>query len=155
VLRFCNAASGENMKKMLIVLAFVPLLAYAGTSVVVSWNEVVFKDFKIGESYDLNKESKIPFSVINNQPNRVTATIKAVKPEPKQLKTGYEAIPEISWVTLDNGSITVNGRNKELVGIRVAIPDEGKYIGKKYSFFLVVNAGSVLARSTVLMTIKE
>jgi hypothetical protein len=143
------------MKRILIFLAFIPLLAYAGPSVVLSWYEADFKGLKIGEAYNLNELRKPPFQVINNQRDNVVAKVKVIKPEAKQLKAGYEAIPDISWVKLDEESLMIRGRDMETEGINLSIPDDKKYMGNKYCFCLVVETSSVKAQSMVFLDIKK
>lgn len=111
--------------------------AYAAGGLSSNWGEIIFDNLETGKTYELNQYAAgIPFTIANNFENDVSLKLEVLKPEAKELKPGYEPIPDITWVKLEKEQIKIAALKKEIVNVKVSVPDDKKYAGKKYHFWI-------------------
>ena len=148
---------------MKLLYTFLLTLVFAATAYTVgglssNWGEIVVENLETGKSYDLNKYSGSPFTIVNNFKSDVDLQLKVLKPEPNEIKPGYEAIPDITWVKLEKAEIKVGASKKEVVNVKLTIPDEQQYAGKKYHVWIwTYTSGQAMGvglKSRILFSVK-
>jgi len=117
-----------QMKSILYLLLIAPLCVNAG-SLATELGEAVIGGLKIGSSYNLT-ETGLPLVVINTSEEEVELVIEPLVPS--QIKEGYEPIPDISWVELSKNRFRLKPQERAITDIIIKIPDDPKYISKKY-----------------------
>ena len=144
---------------LLGILLTMPLAVFAAGGLSSNWGEIVVENLETGKSYDLNKYSGAPFTIANNFEDSMNLKLQVLKPQPNEIKPGYEAIPDISWVTLEKNELNVGGLKKEVVNVKLTIPDDQKYTGKKYHVWIwTYTSGQAMGvglKSRILFTIKK
>ena len=148
------------MKKAFLFLFFVFLTSnsYAG-GLSSNWGEVVIDNLEPGKTYELNKISGAPFTITNNFDNQVTLKLEVLKPQNKELKSGYEPLPDVTWVKLDKQEITIERTKNAIIDLKVTVPNDPQYRGKKYHFWVwSYTSGQAMGvglKSRILITIMQ
>ncbi len=126
------------MKRILIlvlaILIFLmanpfPTLAY---SVGVSPGSISAVNIPLGEKVIIDD-----IHVVNS--NNTTCTFSIRTMLPVILRTGYEAIPNITWVTVDKNQVTVEPYLAEPVNVYVRIPSGKGHANKNYECWVVIS----------------
>ena len=94
--------------------------------------EVVIENLQVGQTYNLKELANLRMIVTNSEENQVDLQMEALVPDTGELRQGAEAIPDISWVTLSQEFFTVGPLQNAVSDIVISIPDDGRYLGKKY-----------------------
>jgi hypothetical protein len=119
-----------------LISLVIAATVYAAGGLSSNWGEIVIEKLETGKSYDLNKYAGAPFTIVNNFDSDVNLQLKVLQPQPNELKPGYEAIPDVSWVKLEKEEINIGGLKKEVVNVKLTIPNDKKYAGKKYHVWI-------------------
>lgn len=118
---------------VIIILVF-PSSVFAG-GLSSNWGEVVIENIEPGKLYDLNTFLSTSFKITNNFEEKITLKLQVLIPGEKELKTGYQAIEDVSWVKVKE-NVTINTKETAVVPIQIHIPDDIKYLGKKYQLWV-------------------
>ena len=88
------------MKKQLLLLTFLFILPFTlvAGGLSTNWGEIIIQGLETGRTYDLNKVSNVPFTIKNNFDSEAAINIKILIPQEKELKPGYQAIEDTSWI---------------------------------------------------------
>jgi len=122
--------------------------------------EITFGNLEIGQSYDFGKLSSQQFYVINKSSHPVDVVISPFLPK-FSTKKGFLLLPNLSWIKVYPSRVTnLEPGKKYTISLKLKIPDNNKYLGKNYMFFLqakVVSGGfwGIGASSRVLIKIKK
>jgi hypothetical protein len=149
------------MKKLLIyaLLCLCPLPAYAAGGLSTDWGEVIVEGLQVGKTYDLNQAAPSPFKISNKFEGEVTLKIKILLPEKSELKPGYEPITDPAWIIPEKEEITIPAFGQGTVNLKISIPDDRKYTGKKFQFWIwsytVGKSVGVGLKSRILISIKN
>ncbi len=128
-----------NFRKYLIALIiisnlFITVPVFAG-GLSSNWGEVHIDNLEIGKSYDLNDFLNTTFKIMNNFKQKISLKISIVKPQDKELKPGYSALEDTSWVEVKS-EVTIPAQSQEIVPIRITVPNSEEFKGKKYQFWI-------------------
>lgn len=122
-----------------------------------NWGEIVINGLETGKEYNLNALTA-SFTIKNNFDGQAILKIEVLQPKPEELKPGYEALPDISWVKLDKSEIEIAAGKEKIINIRLAIPKDEKHKGKKYQFWVwsytTGKAVGVGLKSRILIIVK-
>ena len=91
------------MKKCLKIMVAVLLTSRAFAtlhSLTTKFSDVILSGMKPGMVYSLKKEKNIPFTVVNNTDEKKDIEVTIQLPSKSQMKENYEAIPDVSWVSI-------------------------------------------------------
>ena len=69
-------------------------------SLTTKFSDVILSGMKPGMVYSLKKEKNIPFTVVNNTDEKKDIEVTIQLPSKSQMKENYEAIPDVSWVSI-------------------------------------------------------
>lgn len=153
---------GKKLNKIVISLIIAASVCvatvYAG-GLSSNWGEVFFDNLELGNVYQLNQVSKNKFKVINNFDSEINLKVEILKPQVFELKPGYEAIEDISWVKIENPLLNISPAKEGLVNLTITIPEAKNHRGKKYQFWVwsytVGQAVGAGLKSRILISVKE
>ncbi len=95
--------------------------------------EVVLEDLKIGRTYNISEiKGKKILTVKSRDEKTIKIKVEPITPLEKEMKEGYEAVPDVSWIKVRQDAFSLRPQEKAIADINVSIPDKGKYLGKKY-----------------------
>lgn len=118
-----------------LLLAAVFLAAAPGveaSGLRTKFGEVVVRNLKIGQVYSLNKLLNLPLRVLNTGNETVDLKIEVLLVATAAVQGGYEPVPDPSWVTLEKTEFTVEPNHEAVTDVIVNIPNDPKYLGKRY-----------------------
>ena len=114
-----------------------------------------------GETYSVEKKTGQLLIINNTTESKVDIGIKPEIPIAGTLVSGYEPIPDLSWVVIKKSYFKNIGSNKSAkTDILVTIPPGKEYLGKKYQVYIYSHtAGKETMRmgimSRILIEIEE
>ena len=144
-----------------VLAASVCFITHAGAAGLSStFSEVKIENLSIGTSYSTTKEAGLPLNVVNTGDEPIDLKVDILLPEQSELKEGFEPIPDIGWITLENDEFKgVKPKDSAIADVNISIPDDPKYLGKKYQVFIwshtIGKRIGVGLKSKLLITIKE
>jgi hypothetical protein len=115
---------------------------------------------RIGQTYSFKKISGFYYEVTNYIEDGLKLGIEPIIPSRNKLaSTEFEPIPDISWVKLEKEKFILKYGEKASTNFYLTIPDDPKYMGKKYQFNLRVYTidypQSLSLTTQILLTISE
>ncbi|MBA7511639.1 hypothetical protein ES705_03635 [subsurface metagenome] len=96
------------------------------------FGEVVVENLRIGQTYNLRDLVNLPLEVINTSDYPVDLEMELQYPGGRDKRSGYEPIPSLDWIKLTKTYFTVEPGASAITDVIVSIPDDEKYLGKKY-----------------------
>ena len=114
-----------------LCLMFVTSVAM-GAGLKTYFGEVVVENLRIGQTYNLRDLVNLPLEVINTSDYPVDLEMKLQYPGGRDKRAGYEVIPSTSWIRLTKTFFTVQPGASAISDVIVSIPDDERYLGKKY-----------------------
>ena len=117
----------------LLLCVSTPL--YAG-GLSTAFGELKVKDLKIGQEYSLEETADFPLIVKNTSDEVLELKVEVLYPKPKELKKGYQSIPDTSWITLGKTHFILKPEEEAKTDVIIKIPDDKKYLGKKFQVYL-------------------
>jgi hypothetical protein len=94
--------------------------------------EVVIENLQIGQSYDLKQLANLSLIVTNTSDFGVNLKMDILQPDSAELRLGSQQIPDTSWVDLSQDFFTLGAGEQAESKITLSIPEDEKYLGKKY-----------------------
>lgn len=70
--------------------------------------------------------------VVNVSDDPRTLTMELLRPKPGDLDPGYEPIPDVTWAALEKDRFNVEAWGEAVSDLYLTIPNDKKYLGKKY-----------------------
>jgi len=124
------------------ILSLFVILAATGIAVAGGLSshfiEVKLKDVKIGKIYSVKEETGKLLDISNTTEDMtLDIAIESEKPEDYNLVSGYEPIPDLSWVVIEKGYFEKVGPGESIeTDILISIPRDEEYAGKKYQVYI-------------------
>jgi len=120
-------------KSVLLGLCLVLVTSVAmGVGLKTYFGEVVVENLRIGQKYNLRDLVNLPLEVVNTSDFPVDLEMELQYPSEKDKRADYEVIPSISWIELTKTYFTVEPGGSAVADVIISIPDDEKYLGKKY-----------------------
>lgn len=121
------------MKKV-ITLSLVLLLAPGAWAkgIAVRFVDIVMERVAPGTNVNLRVYKNLPLVVINNDDEDMDVAVEVVLPDPKEMKEGYEPIPDPTWIKVIPDRYHLGPRASASSDVIISIPDDPKYINKHY-----------------------
>ena len=110
------------------VFAF-PLRA-AASGLRTALGEVVIRNLKIGQTYSMYKLVNLPMRVVNTGSDDIDLKISTVRPS--ILNEGYEEVPSLDWVKVDQSTFSVAPNREAMTDIVISIPNDPKLLGRRF-----------------------
>lgn len=98
--------------------------------------EVVIENLQVGQSYNLKQLADLSLIVTNKSEFPVDLRMDVVRPSTSELRQGAAAIPDTSWVKLSKTLFTVETYQNAVSDITISIPDDDRFLGKKYQVMI-------------------
>ncbi|MBN1897214.1 MAG: hypothetical protein JW827_00415 [Spirochaetes bacterium] len=123
------------MKKLILNIVFIIILIFpfhlqsAGLKAKLA--KVLIENLQPGKTYDLTSQAHLPFEVQNTSKTKAMVTITPSVPE-RKIEKGFEPIPDLSWVKLSKSNFELTPGESAISDIIITVPDDEKYLGKKY-----------------------
>jgi hypothetical protein len=141
---------------LIFAFAFTLNLEAAGLST--TFSEVTIENLEIGKTYSTKEVASLPLSVINTGKEPVNLKIELLMPQTSELKKGFEPIPSLSWIKLQQAEFkNIKPNETATTDVLIYIPGDKKYWGKGYQVFIwshtVGKAISIGLKSKLLFTI--
>lgn len=126
----------SRLALILLILVFIPKIAFAEAGLSTSWGEVILRNVSIGQTYKTTQLLNLPLRVTNTGDMEIEVQVEIIAPTEGNLKEGYEVIPSTSWIQLGQDYFTIGPKESAVTDVVISIPDEVKYLGKKYQFHI-------------------
>ena len=97
---------------------------------------VVVENLQPGRTYNIRDLVGLPLRVVNASDKQVTIRMDLKKPNSEQEKgmvaKHFEPIPDLSWIKLSRDFFVVDPGQSAVAEVLITIPDDDKYLGKRY-----------------------
>jgi hypothetical protein len=131
------------MKKIFVLLSVfavvfpVPLRALG---LAMRFNDVTLENVEPGTRVNLRVARNLPLVVINQSDNNETdVLVETMIPNPKDLKEGYEPIPDATWIQAIPDRFHLGPRASASTDVLINIPNDSKLIGHHYEAIVFVH----------------
>ncbi|MDD5302442.1 MAG: hypothetical protein PHS14_04965 [Elusimicrobia bacterium] len=94
------------------------------------FGEVIIRNLKIGQTYSMYKLVNLPLRVVNTGGEPTEIRIETVRSS--ALNEGYEPIPSLDWVRVDQGTFTVAANREAVTDLILTIPNDPKLLGRRF-----------------------
>lgn len=125
-------ASNGFATAWLFVLTLVVATPLQAGGLSTGLGEVVIENLQVGQTYSLKQLANLRLSVTNDCDDSVALKMDILSPDSSELKKGSIPIPGIAWLKLSRDSFVVGPNEIALSDITLSIPDEDRYLGKRY-----------------------
>jgi hypothetical protein len=116
------------------------LLYSAGLST--PFADVYLDNLRIGETYNLTERFNLPFRVYYKAGSPGEIWVRVEQPPANEVPPPYEVIPDTSWIRLSKYTYLVLPFEEAVGDVIISIPNDEKYLGKKYQAYLRISAES-------------
>jgi len=101
--------------------------------------EVRIDNIRLGKSFSMVQALNMPFKVTNTSTFRaeLKIEIRIFGLEDKDLRPGYEPLPDASWVKLSRDFFILEPGAEAVTDVIFTIPEKEEYFGKKYQFYII------------------
>jgi len=102
--------------------------------------DVYLDNLRIGETYNLTERFNLPFRVYYKANSPGEIWVRVEQPPANEVPPPYEVIPDTSWIRLSKYRYLVLPYEEAVGDVIISIPDDEKYLGKKYQAYLRISA---------------
>jgi len=132
------------MKKLLLaILTGIVMATFVspleGGTLSTRMGEVRIDNIRPGGSFSMAQALNMPFTVSNGSTFRAELKMEIIIPvkDDKDLRPGYEPLPDASWVKLSRDFFILEPGADAVTDVVFTIPEKREYFGKKYQFYIV------------------
>ena len=127
-----------------LMIALKPHSALAEAGLSTNWGEVFLRNVSIGQTYSTRQLLNFPYKLTNTGGMELDIQVDIEQSIEGGLKDGYEVLPSTSWIHLAQDYFTIAPKEDALTDVVISVPDDPKYLGKKYQFEIYAhNATSI------------
>ncbi len=94
------------------------------------FGEVIIRNLRIGQTYSMYKLVNLPLRVVNTGGETTDIRIETVRAS--VVNAGYEPIPSLDWVRVDQGTFTIAANREAVTDLIIAIPNDPKLLGRRF-----------------------
>lgn len=120
---------------LLVIGMLCPHLCY-GYGLRTGFGKVILENVPMGKVYSMRRDSEFPLVIKNESDRRLELKLEVLVPEQNEVQEGYEAIPEVSWVTLEKDSFTIEPGGEAETDVFIHIPYDERYLGRRFHVFI-------------------
>jgi hypothetical protein len=95
-----------------------------------NYSVVQVNNLPIDSTISMAKLVNFPLIVTNGSSKPLNITMKPILP--KKIQSGFEAIPDVSWIVPEKEFITVPAKGQASMDVFIKIPNDKKLFNKKY-----------------------
>lgn len=114
-----------------------------GLGLSTDFNNIFIENLQIGQEYNLTKVSNLMFKAKNTSENKVKIKVQPVYPGEQNLREGFEIIPSTDWLKLSKTEFDVAPQGYAVSDVIITIPENKKYLGKKFQVNMWSHISSV------------
>lgn len=116
---------------LFLTLALLPLgVPAAAAGLKTPLGEVVIRGLRIGQTYSMYKLVNLPLRVVNTGNETTEVNIETVRAS--AITPGYEPIPTLDWVKVDQGTFTIAPNREAVTDLIISIPNDPKLLGRRF-----------------------
>jgi len=147
------------MTILLVMMAVLsPNLWAKGLST--GFSEVTLEELETGRTYSTKEIAGLPLVVVNTGEEPVDLKVELLMPDASELKEGYEPIPDLGWVRLEQTEFSgIQSKEAAETDVVIDVPNDDIYRGKKYQVYIwshtTGTAIGVGLKSKLLFSIKQ
>ena len=98
---------------------------------------VLIENLTIGKRYSTREILGLPLSVTNKSAGPIVVAVEVMVPSGENdLVEGYEAIPDSSWIEIENEKLGIGPQMSGESDIIINIPNEKQYENRKYQVYI-------------------
>lgn len=131
------------MKKLFLAILTAAVMAtlvspLEGGALFTRMGEVRVDNIRLGKTFSMTQALNMPFKVTNASTFRAELKMEIIIPvqEDKDLRPGYEPLPDASWVELSRDFFILEPGADAVTDVVFTIPEKKEYFGKKYQFYI-------------------
>lgn len=115
-----------------LTLALASALAQSATAAGLRtpFGEVIVRHLKIGQTYSMYKLVNLPLRVVNTGGETSEVRIETVRAS--VITPGYEPIPSLDWVRVDQGTHTIAANREAVTDLIITIPNDPALLGRRF-----------------------
>ncbi len=130
------------MRKASWIVSFLILAGSASAGEVrhglsTKFTDVTLGGLNPGMVYSVKQNQNLPYQVTNMTDKTVTVEVVVEKPRQRELRDGYEPVPDISWVRISPSVFTLKPGESTDCDVVVAIPPQDEYADRHFQAMLV------------------
>jgi hypothetical protein len=122
---------------MIAMLSIAMQPAEATYNVGTKFADVIMEFVQPGKVYNLRTMRNLPYRVVNKSDGPVDLSIQVEIPPHDQLKPGYEAIPDPSWVRLSPSHLKLAAGEEGLADVILQVPEGEQFTGHHYQAHII------------------
>lgn len=96
------------------------------------FGEVVMENLRLGETYNTREMVNLPLMITNYSEEKLTVILTVKKPQPEQLREGYEPIPDTDWIELSIDRMEIEPGGSGASDVIIHVPSDEHYARRKY-----------------------
>jgi hypothetical protein len=131
----------KSVMRNAVVIILASMAIYTGACYAdglrTGFGKVVLENVPIGKTYSMRKDSKFPLVIKNESDKRVNLKLEVLIPKEGEVQQGYEPLPDIKWITLENNSFTVVPNGEVETDVIINVPYDKQYVGRKFHVFIL------------------
>lgn len=97
-----------------------------------NYAEVLVENLQIGQTHSMTKLVNLPLEIVNQSKKTTTIEISVLKPNEKNIKQGFDGIPDTSWIKIEPKQVEIPANGIYRTDVQIKIPDDELIMGKKY-----------------------
>jgi len=130
-------------KSIFMVLSMMILTAITGFAdkafaggLSTSFGDIFIENLQLGEEYSTKDLINLPLMVKNDSAFTMDMKVEVMIPAKQDLREGFEALPDPSWIRLAKSTFTVQPGGFAETDVFIKIPKDIKLKGKQYQLYL-------------------
>lgn len=125
----------KTLVVMVLIAIFLPLYVFAA-GLTANFGEVVISNLRIGQQFNTRQKANLPYVIKNVGPRDIEIKIDVLVPKPNKAKSGYQPIPDKSWLKLEKDFFHIPPNGEVSTDIIFDIPNDKTLLGKKFQVVL-------------------
>lgn len=107
-----------------------------GAGISTRFGDVTVEGLRVGSTYSMREVARLPLVIENKSDKTIDLQIDVLPPADNELKPGYRAIPDISWIQLEKKELTIGPGMYGETDVFINIPESGEFEGQKYQVYI-------------------
>jgi hypothetical protein len=101
-----------------------------------TFGEVIMENLRLGETYNTREMVNLPLMVTNYSDEKITVFLTVLKPQPDQLRKGYEPIPDTDWIELSTDRMEIQPGGHGAADVIIHVPSDEQYARRRYQVLI-------------------
>lgn len=121
-------------KKTLLLVLILSSPPLWGVGIMLRFVDITLENIQPGDSVNLRVLKNLPLVVLNqgDSPEGIDVAVESVLASGKEMKDGYEPIPDPTWVNFFPSHFHLGPKASASVDVLVSVPNDPKLIGHHY-----------------------